>query len=484
MPGTLIRERTARIARTLPTDTGVFFMSGMSDKGAVTDAVNVVQSTAEWETKFGHRNTDSISWDCVDAFFSEGGSKLYFSRVFGPNPVTAFVNLNDGSAVAALKVSAASPGAWGNTLNVQVTAGDAGGEFKLVLTDDVDTTINETSPSFVDQAAAIAYYANHQYIRLSTLTSALDPAVVAAQSLATGTDDRANATDATWLSALSLFAKELGPGQVAYAGRTTITAQGQLADHAKTNNRVALLDPADQTVTATAKTAFLAAASAVRALTNGKYAAMFAPWVNLPALAAGGTTRAVPASCVVAGIIARNDGRGMSPNDPAAGISGLLQYDETIRVSGFTTQDLTDLNEGSVNMIISKAGDLRVYGFRTTTSKTTNPLWWQLANLRLYMAIAAKADNILERFVFRKIDGRRKVFGELDGVLSGMLSPYWEDGSLYGVNPGDAFYVDTGPQVNTPTTINNGEIHAALELTMSPMGETVILDIVRRAVTA
>lgn len=485
MPGTLIRERTARAARSLPTDVGVYFLVGLSDKGATSDALSLIQSTAQFEAKFGTRQTYSSAWDMVDNFFSEGGSKMYFSRVFGPAPVTAFAVLNDAGAVAALRVSATSPGAWANTRNVAVIAGDAGGEFKLVFTDDVDLTYTETSPSFVDQAAAIAYYSTHADYRVTTVTSANDPTVVAAVSLATGTDDKASANDATWLAALGQFTKELGPGQVGYANRTTTTAHGQLQDHAKTNNRVALLDPPDQTGTVAAnKTGFLSAASAARALVNGKYGAMFAPWLNLPALSFGGSLRPVPPSAAVAGVMARNDGRGLSPNDPSGGENGIMQYADSLRSVGFSAQDLTDLNEGSANMIILKNGDIRIYGYRTTVVKTTQPLWFQLANLRLYMAIAAKADNILERFVLRKIDGRRKIFGELEGQLTTMLSPYWEDGSLYGDEPSDAFFVDTGQQVNTVATIQAQEIHAVIELTMSPTGETVILDIVRRAVTA
>lgn len=477
MPGTQIRERTQRVARTLPTDTGVFFLAGLAERGR-SDEVHRIRNMAEFATYAGARVSYSLVYDIADAFFGEGGSEIRFSRVFGPNPVTATVALNDAGAAKVFDVFASSPGDWGNSLNIAVEAGDAGGEFKLRITHDTDATINELSPSFVDAAAAITYYAQHSLIRLVAGASSNDPAVVAAQSLATGTDDRANATDATWNAALSRIAKDMGPGQVAYAGRTTSTAQGQLLDHAAANNRVALLDFAD----GLSKASLIAAVASIRAHANAKFGAAFYPWVDIPALVTGGSGRAVPPCAVVAGAIARNDSQGRSPNEPSAGDLGILGYVTRLRTT-FADADAEELNSKNVNLIRDKYGDLKIYGYRTGAVKETYPLHWQFGNARLYMAIAARADNILERFVLRQIDGRGRLFKELEGQLAAMLGQFFEKGSLFGETPDEAFFVDTDT-VNTPLTISNGEIHAAIELTMSPMGETVILDIVRRAVTA
>lgn len=477
MPGTIIRERTQRVPRTLPTDTGVLFMAGIAERGR-NDQSHFVSSIAEFERLIGKRVSYSIAWDMAEAFFNEGGSKMYFSRVFGPAPVTAFVNLPDNVAAVSLIARASSPGDWGNALNVQVLAGDQAGEFKIQITHDTDTTINQTSPSLVDQAAAIAWASTNDYIRLELGASVLDPVAGAVLSLATGTDDRANATDETWLAALDRFGKELGPGQVIYAGRTTTTAHTQLLAHAANNNRVALCDTTDVSVVGT----LTVAAAAFRALANVKFGGLFHPWVNLPALTTGGSTRAIPPSAVVAGVIARNDGAGLTPNDPAAGDRGWLNYPVSLR-SLFSDIDAETLNSAALNLIRQKSGEFKIYGFRTGADKTANPLHWQLGNARLYMAIAAKADAILERFVFRKIDGRKLVFKELDGLLSTMLDDYWRANALYGATPAEAFYVDTD-SVNTALTIADGQIKAAIEITMSPMGETVTLDIVRRAITA
>jgi hypothetical protein len=49
----------------------------------------------------------------VGAYFAEGGATLYVSRITGPAAVTA-----TGAALP-FTATAASPGAWGNTLKVR-----------------------------------------------------------------------------------------------------------------------------------------------------------------------------------------------------------------------------------------------------------------------------------------------------------------------------------------------------------------------------
>lgn len=477
MPGTVIRERTNRLARSLPTDTGVYFLAGLAQKGPNGIPI-AIMSVTEFERFFGTRQTFSSAWDMVDAFFKEGGTKLFFSRVFGPNPTTATVTLNDSGAVSSLIVTAASPGDWGSFLNVAVEAGDAAGEFKLRVTHDTDTTINELSPSLVDQAAAVLYASNSDYIRVTAGASVNDPAVVAAQSLVGGTDDRANATDATWLTALNAFTKDLGPGQVGYANRTSTVAHGQLADHANLNNRKGLVDPPS---TSLSKAALVTFGSTVRALSNARHVAGFAPWVRIGSLLAGGTLREVPPSCVVAGRIAAFQAGGGTPNQPAAGDRGILNSVVQLATT-FNDVDANDLNEAHVNIIKVAQGDFKIFGWRSGATKLTNPIHWQFGNQRLYMAISAEADEIMQGYILREIDGKGNVFSELQGELIGMLDAYFKAGSLYGATASEAFFVDVGAQINTPQTIANGEIRAAIELTMSPMGETVILDIVRRQI--
>jgi hypothetical protein len=476
MPGTIIRERQNRVARSLPTDTGVLFLVGTADRGPVGSALGV-DNIDDFVKKFGDRTTYSSAYDELESFFRLGGRSAYFSREVGPAADVASVDLLDAGGAVALTVQARGPGAWANTRNVAVEAGDNAGEFKLHFTDDVDTTIDETSPSFVDSNAAVVWGQANDDLEIVLGISANDPAVAAAQSLAGGADDRANISDATAAAALTAFTKDLGPGQVAFANRSTSTAHGMLADHAAANNRAALYDPPDTQ----SKTTLDATANAIHLLDNARHGALFGPWVDIPGLTGVAASRRIPPAAIIAGQISTNDSTGHTTNEPSAGELGVLDW-VTGLAATFSDTDANDLNDNGVNLIREVAGDFRIYGYRSGVRKDADENWWQFGNVRLYMELAAKADNILQGYVFRQVDGRGLVFKELEGELVGMLAPYWEAGSLYGPTPQDAFYVDTGPQVNTAETIGNGEIRAALELTMSPMGETVILEIVKRQI--
>jgi hypothetical protein len=62
-----------------------------------------------------------------------------------------------------------------------------------------------------------------------------------------------------------------------------------------------------------------------------------------------------------------------------------------------------------------------------------------------------------------------------------MLLAFYNEGSLYGTTPQEAYSVDVGSSVNTPTTIANGELHAVLSVRMSPDAEWVVIEVVKVA---
>lgn len=472
-PATLIRTSESSPPRSAPSDTGVWFVGGITEKGLIVPTL--VQSLTDFVAKFGTRVSYGTLYDAVETYFHEGGSKVYVSRVVGPAAVRSFVVLNDAAVVPTLRVEANAPGDWGNSLRIAVLAGDVGGDFKLQVSHSVDGIL-ETSPSLADKPAAFAWAAASSYIVLVDQAPLTDPAVIAATPLAGGTDDRANAVDAHWLIALDRFTPDLGPGQVSFPGRSTGTAHTQLLAHAAANRRVAILDGPDTITVATLK------AAAIAARTNGRYGAMFAPWVRIRGLTAG-TVRTVSPSALVAGAIARSDALG-SPNVPAAGVNGLARYVSDLSQGEWTAAQRDELNTSGVN-VIRKLGirGIRVYGWRSLVDPVVTPNWINFGNARLHMAIATLADEILEQFLFDQIDGRNVLFGDLKSALNGMLQEFYLEGSLYGTTPDQAYYVDVGAQVNTPQTIQNREVHAVVSYRDSPFAELVELTLVKRPIT-
>lgn len=480
-PGTQFQTRTTKPARGAPTDTGVAFVTGLTERGDHTKPIEL-HNMGDYLAKCGARVNYGILYDWCETVFNEGGTTIMVGRVVGPAPVRAKRTLNDraGVPLATLDVEAKWVGDYGNNLGVQVIAGVAANSFILVITYngvEVERSYELNSPT-----EAVAWGVNATWVRVIdrasvTAAPANNPVVAAVAALAGGTDNRAAVLDAQWDVAQALFTKDLGPGQVVQAGRTTDAAHISLVAHASANNRTAVCDLADTPTAATLK----ASVDAVRASTaDPAWGSSWAPWNVIPGLTRT-TRRTVPPSALACGLMARADAAS-DTNHPAAGEQGQARYvlDVTQQYNDATREDL---NSHGVDVIRPVYGGIRAYGYRTMVNADSDPTWESLANQRLRMEIAAKGDAIAERYVFAVLDGQRKTISAYGGDLAALLKGYWVRGSLYGASPDEAFAVDVGPAVNTDITIANGELHAVLAVRMSPFAELVVIELVKVAIT-
>lgn len=473
LPGSEVRDVSTAPARSAPLDSGTWFIAGLADRGR-TDEPVLVRSLTQAADEFGEFVAYGLLYNALDTFFHEGGALAQVIRVVGPDAVVANVTLKAGEDNS-LKVVALSPGEWGNDLDIVVAAGEGEGAFTLAVKE--DGVVVEQSLDLADKTAAIAWAEESNYIRLEDAGVGADP-TAGTFELKEGDDDRENITDDEWQAALDLMSKDLGPGQVSLPGRTTEAAHEMLLEHAKANSRLAILDLPDTGDAATLK----AATAAVRDLEGAGYGGAFAPWAVVPGLTKG-TTRTVPWSCVQAGMLARNDAAGLSPNVPAAGRRGEAQW--VLELSQLPWDDSTreDLNESGVNVVKTIVGNIRTYGNRTLVDPEDDPQLELFSNARLHMVITSRCEAKAEEYVFEEIDGKGHTFSRLNGELRGILGPYHSAGSLFGELPDEAFYVDTGEQVNSPKTIQEKQINAAVEVRYSPAGERVRIDISRTLVT-
>ena len=276
-------------------------------------------------------------------------------------------------------------------------------------------------------------------------------------------------------TALALFTRDLGPGQVAVPGRKTAATRLALAVHAEANNRIGVTS-----ATSSASQATVVADATIASITTNqeRYISLWAPDLVVPPVLFGGSNRALSPEAVVMGLMSRRDGEGLTPNQPAAGALG--ESIEALNTAfSYTDADRTTLNANGVNILRSMYGGVRVYGYRTLADPSTDDNWVNLANARLFMAIQAEADEIAERYVFRQLDGQGTTITEFGGVLTGMLLPYWQAGSLYGATPGEAFRVDVSPNVNTEASIAGRYLRANIQLKVSEFAEEVVLEIVK-----
>ena len=483
-PGSIINVRTSPPPSGVPTSTDAWYIVGTTDKGPLTPVW--CYTLQDFINTFGGRQTYSVLYDAVENFFREGGVRICVRRVVGPTPVVATVNLLDGSAGISLTVKGKGPSASDNNLRIGVTNNTT--TFFVTVSDislPVGQQLLETSPVFSTQDEATVWSAASAYVNITKGGSILLPATIAAAALTTGTDDRANIVDAQWATALAQFPKDIGAGQLSAPGRTSTVGHAQVLLRAWLDNRFGLLDAPDTPTIAT-----VTSAGTAQRGTNDDYGAMFAPWVNIPAITQGANLRVVPPCSTVAGIIARNEAQGMSPNRPSAAAGeGTLRYGVGLSQPSYdngTGVDVTRdaMYSSSVNLLVSRYGTLQVFGWRTMVSETgAKQAWLNAGNARFRMALTAEFLKVAEGYILDEIDGRGLLFRQFQGDLEGVLLRYYTAGSLYGPTPESAYRVDTGPTVNTPTTIADGQIKAAVGVRMSPAGELVGIDVTKYPVT-
>lgn len=282
--------------------------------------------------------------------------------------------------------------------------------------------------------------------------------------------DPAAVTEAEWTTAMDKLTDDFGPGQVIIPGDASTAAHSALLAHADSHGRCVLLDTE---VDATA-TEIATLAASLSAAAGAENATLCAGWSTLPG--PGGATRQVPASVITAGLVGRNDAAVGHANNAPAGdqgrgagfVRGALGL-----ATMFTDAEHDTLNDAGVSVFRSKQGQPQLYGWVSLSAEANfKQLNWGRMAMQLRTGIAERA----EQFLFRQIDGQGRLFSELEGMLRGYLAPLYAAGALYGATAGDAFDVDVAA-VNTSSTIAAGELHAAVEVSLSTHTEKVVIDV-------
>lgn len=487
LPDVIVQVSSAPAPRTIPTDTGVAFWVGVTQRGPI-GVPRFCQSLQDWTDSFGDRLTTSASYDAVDTFFSpEGGTKLYFTRIVHSDAVAATHTLLDSAAGVSLVVTAGSygvqdPGAWGNGLTVGVVAVTGGG-FQLQVY--LNGVFKEASFICQTQADAVAWSNKYsKWIVVTLGATALVPAVVSPVALATGSDGTTT-NDADRQAALDAMPRLLGPGQVAAPGHTTSTAGLQLLDHAQTRNRFAQIDGPD---TASDATLLTAAAALYGAPNNGRrYGQLLAPWDVAPGLTAL-TTRTVPPSARACAQYARTDALG-NPNQAAAGRNGTARFILDLSQPAWTDTQRLGLNTGGVTVSRRRfSGTIVTYGFRTLADQITDAQWSMAPGVRCVMWYVARAYAIGEAHEFNQVDGFGHEQAALKGDLTAPLLDLLAKDALFvdvtkGGGPETAFYVDTGNGLNPPANLAAGQLVAKVALRTSPGAEQVLVGITKTPIT-
>lgn len=458
-PGATVEVGIQPSARSVPTSTGPAFAAILTDRAPTVP--KVLTSIDDWP---GTRQPYSVSWDWADTYFREGGDQLTVTAVVGPAAAAATLNV-PGTTGTAFTITARDKGEWANGaaggLTAEVINGPTTGRVLIVKQAGVEI---DRTPEYTTNQAAVDYLAaSTVFTSAIGGGSGLTP-VMAVANLAGGTIDRSNITATHLAVALAKLGSELGPGQEAAPDYTTDSGRTALRASAAQHNRFAVLDLPDTTVKAT----LTAAAAALFGGTGSDSCALYGPWLNVPALASGGTDRAVPASALVCARMATNDATpGLGPAQSPMGAYGAARYATGVRAAFsrdtiLGVNDAGDLNDAGVNLVIMDGGVPTIYGLRTLVSQT-GPLkqWGQVGVVRHRMSLLARGLAHGARYVGAKANRRSIEALELD--LSGMLLDDYLNGDLFGDldddRPQTAYRVDVDTP-NSTVNLNAGKLGA------------------------
>src|SRR5947209_11987381 len=94
----------------------------------------LIQSWPQFVALFGGFGDGSTNLPfSVYDYFAAGGQQCYVMRVTGTGATAATQTFNNASLAAVLTLTAMSPGAWGNSLYVDIVASTTVGRFDLFI---------------------------------------------------------------------------------------------------------------------------------------------------------------------------------------------------------------------------------------------------------------------------------------------------------------------------------------------------------------
>ena len=463
--------------RTGPSNTSVpsgrFIIAGLAERGPV-NTPTVVRSLAQFESRFGGRTPyNGAPYDSARLFWEEGGGELVFVRVVGSAAAPAAVTTTPG----ALTVTAASPGAWGNDVEVYL-ATTQGGLAELVVT--YGQTVERFTASSYD-ALVRRVNGTSSLVRLSLGESDPEdaPEPFAETNLAGGDDDRGSVGVDAYIAGLNSVGGDLGTGAVALPGLSADLVGADLLAYAKRTRRIAFLAMSEGDSAEDAR----AFAREAEAMDGAEFGSLIFPHVRVPD---GTAARVVSPEALAAAVRSRAHASGEFWTVPA-GDNGLSNW--VLETSPAVDTELNDsLAEDNVTAIVTTGNRIRPYGWWSLSSDSEN---FKLLTARDVLNVLATQIALdLEEFVFSTVDGRGQLLSKIESTIRGRLDPIAQAGGFFADvdsegnerDPGYSVRVDS--TINTASSLANNTVLGAVAVRLSPTAALIEVEITKSSLTA
>lgn len=494
-PGVYVTE--SPLSSLVPSTGGVSSAAfwGRAARGPVT--ATAVSDWTTYKSLFGDLENQYDLGYAVYHYFANGGRTAYVTRVVAAADVKAqtadaveWYPLATGALGVAqdlMTVTAASPGTWGNDLDVQTKAGSTLASSTNFPTFDLvvlyknveverwtDVSPDETANRYVE--SVVNTYSN--FIRVSNVNPGNHPyhadavyATSVTTALAGGTSG--TVADGDYTSAFGSIDLVEGNLILNAVGQTGATVAGALVTKASTRgDSFVILDP---DVNDTSFSDIQTSVAAYSGLGSSSYAATYAPALLMvdPAKSGVGAVRATYPGGALAGLYVRTDVErsvAKAPAGYAADIRGALA--PTVKLT--TTQVGTLYNSQTpVNTFKTVAGaGVTVDGARTL--QKANPD--RFINVRRTLNYLKYSLKELTQFaVFEANDPR--LWTEVNVKVAGFLSEFWRSGGLKGERANEAFFVVCDASNNTTASIDQGQLKVDVGVSLQYPAEFVLINI-------
>lgn len=448
----------------------------------------LVTNWTEFTSLYGDFSLSQDLHLALYSFYANGGGPAYVSRVVGTSTVAAFIDLNNTAATPSptLKVAAANPGAWGNKVNISVTAGSAPDLFTLIVRYD-GVAAGNIVERFVDltmDLAAVRYapdYVNTRstYLHLTDLAPGAftgpsdSPAQVASVNLSGGADGE-TPTQAGTLAAVQALEIVSDPLVINLPGVTNASLLSAVINWAEADQDgfVVVDTPAvaDDPTPAATLLAFAAT------LPASSYAGVYGPRITIadPIRNAEGAVRSVPAGASVVGLMLKTDavaGPFKTPAGVDARIAGALGVERVFKNSELDSLNAANAPVNVLRVPLPNAG-ICVMGGRTLKPGQADRY---IAIRRSLIFLKKSLRDATQFAIFQPNDST--LWTDLTDVCEGILNEYFQRGGLRGASPDAAFYVRCDGSVNTPLVIANGEVRVEVGVSLQYPAEFVVFTI-------
>jgi len=509
-PGVYVQEVPSAVRPIEGVSTSTAAFIGVTDKGPLPGTQTplnkaaqpvLVTSFTDYIRQFGGYRADSFLTYAVQAFFANGGKRIYIVRVAGAGA------LPSKYTGAPFDVWAATPGKWGDTITVEIgNSSDQNTTNNFKLTVKYGGVIVETFDNVTFQTTGQPNPANYartvvnsrsEYIVIHTDFTAR-PTVPSTLTLGGGNNGAAiansdyigtkaadNTVTGTGLYALD---KITDVNLIAIPGQGDSVTINAGMDYCKLQRPlqdcffiadVGSLDPAsarlDGAVTDTSKVAdavtFATAGGTPLDKSAGDYGAIYYPWVwASDPLGLGRNPRILlPPSGFMAGLYARIDNsRGVfkAPAGTEAGVAGALAAGVTI-----SDNEQDQLNPIDVNVIRTVPGSgIVVWGTRTIGNDAS---WRYIPVRRMAIFLRVSIYYGIQWAVFEPND--EPLWASLRLNIRAFMLTQFRAGAFQGGKPDDAFFVKCDSSTTTQTDIDNGVVNILVGFAPLKPAEFVVL---------